>query len=260
MEIIGYLASFIMGISLGLMGGGGSILTVPILVYLFQMHPLDATTSSLFIVGSVSLITAVRYGLRNELDFKIALLFSFPSLIGIYFARNVVLPGIPESIALTNAFQIEKGTLVLVAFSILMIAASVSMILQKKENLEKKNRSKIFIGAQGVATGFVTGFVGAGGGFMILPVLVKLLHLPMRIAIGTSLAIIAINTLFGFSVSLLKSPNIDWKLQFIVLAIALVGSFFGLKMSSRIDEKKLKKVFGWFVLIVGLVILIERIR
>lgn len=258
MEIAGYVASFIMGILLGLMGGGGSILTVPILVYMFQLPPLVATTSSLFIVGAVSLVATVQYSKRNESNLKVALLFSIPSLAGIYLARNIILPGIPDVMNFGSSLRIEKGTLILVSFAMLMIVASFSMIRGKRDDPLKKVRSKFFVGTQGVATGVVTGFVGAGGGFMILPVLVNILHLPMRIAIGTSLIIIAINTLFGFSVSLMEAPQIDWKLQFIILAIALAGSFFGAKLSTRIDDKKLKKSFGWFVLIVGILILVER--
>ncbi len=248
-----------MGISLGLMGGGGSILTVPILVYLFHLDPVDATTSSLFIVGSVSLATAIQYGRRKELDFKVALLFALPSLVGIYFARNIVLPRIPNVIGISSSIQVEKGTLILAAFAVLMITASISMLRKKKENLEKVKRSKFSVGIQGVVTGFVTGFVGAGGGFMILPVLINVLKLPLRIAIGTSLAIIAINTLFGFFVSLVESSKINWELQLTVLVIALIGSFLGFKISTRIDDRKLKKGFGWFVFIVGFAILAERI-
>lgn len=259
MLILGYIASLLMGISLGLMGGGGSILTVPILVYLFHLDPVDATTSSLFIVGSVSLATAIQYGRRKELDFKVALLFALPSLVGIYFARNIVLPRIPNVIGISSSIQVEKGTLILAAFAVLMITASISMLRKKKENLEKVKRSKFSVGIQGVVTGFVTGFVGAGGGFMILPVLINVLKLPLRIAIGTSLAIIAINTLFGFFVSLVESSKINWELQLTVLVIALIGSFLGFKISTRIDDRKLKKGFGWFVFIVGFAILAERI-
>ncbi len=247
-----------MGVLLGLMGGGGSILTVPILVYLFQMKPVEATTSSLFIVGIVSILTAARYAWRKELKWKIALLFSLPSILGIYLARSIALPNIPEIIQVSETVRIEKGNLILISFSILMIAASISMIRKRNKNTKFFDRSSLFVGFQGVVTGFVTGFVGAGGGFLILPVLVNILRLPMRIAIGTSLAIIAINTLFGFGVSLVARPQIDWKLQVVVLAIALVGSFFGAKISARVDERKLKTGFGWLVLIVGLVMLLER--
>src|SRR5690606_21222922 len=139
LEIFGYFASLLMGVTLGLMGGGGSILTVPILVYLFQVPPVEATTSSLFIVGTASLIAAVQYGRRQELDFKLALYFSLPSLIRIYLARSILRPYIPDSIELTDDWQLRKGTLILVSFAILMMAASLSMIRKKKPSPYLKN-------------------------------------------------------------------------------------------------------------------------
>lgn len=260
MEALGYLASLIMGVTIGLLGGGGSILTVPILFYLFSVSPLEATTSSLFIVGSTALITAAQYAFRKQADIKTALIFSLPSLIGIYFARSILLPSIPESVKLPLDFMIDKGSLVLSAFAILMIAASISMIKRKSVFFETKKSSILKVGFQGIGVGFVTGFVGAGGGFLILPALINLLNLPMRIAVGTSLMIIAVNSLFGFSVSILNhSTRIDWTLQFTILFVALVGSFLGAKFSLKIEEKKLKKAFGWFVLVAGCAIFLERL-
>lgn len=260
MEILGYLASLIMGLTIGLLGGGGSILTVPILVYLFSIRATDATTSSLFIVGSTAFVTSLQYRLRGEADWKVGVSFALPSLIGIYLARNVVLPSIPEVMLTSFGFTLAKDTLILGAFGALMIAASISMIRKKSPSpAGGKKHPVALVGLQGVVVGFVTGFVGAGGGFLILPALVNVLKLPMRVAIGTSLFIIAINSLFGFSVSALAGPvGVAWSLQLTILAIALIGSFIGAKLSGGVDERKLKRGFGWFVLVIGIVIIVER--
>lgn len=262
METLGYVASLLMGITVGLMGGGGSILTVPILVYLFAISPIEATTTSLFIVGVTSLFTAIQYALRRQLDFEVAAIFSLPCVVGIYLARNILLPSLPEIILLPAGVEIEKGSFILIAFATLMIAASTSMIRQKLDSslIPSTIHSPVIVGIHGIIVGFVTGFVGAGGGFLILPVLTNVLKLPMRIAIGTSLFIISVNSLFGFTVSALRSPTfLDWGLHLTILAIALVGSFVGAKLSGNVPERKLKRGFGFFVLIVGTAIIIERI-
>lgn len=261
MEALGYLASLIMGFTIGLLGGGGSILTVPILVYMFAVRPLDATTASLFVVGSTALITSLQYWRRNEADLKVAVIFALPSLIGIFLARNIVLPAIPSLIKLPFGFIIGKDTLVLSSFAFLMIAASASMIRKRPDPPETMKVHSIgLLGLQGMAVGFVTGFVGAGGGFIILPILANVLKLPMRVAIGTSLFIISINSLFGFMISALRSSSsIDWGLQLTILAIAIAGSFIGAKLAGGIDERKLKRGFGIFVLVVGAAIIIERL-
>lgn len=260
MELAGYLASIFMGVTIGLLGGGGSILTVPILVYLFSVPPIEATTSSLFIVGSTALVTSGQYAVKRQLDVKTALIFSLPSLVGIFVSRNLVLPAIPNQIVGPLGVVIEKGALVLSAFAVLMIVAALSMIKKKTQSTTTGNRSVVAIGAYGTAVGFITGFVGAGGGFLIIPVLVNFLKLPMRIAVGTSLIIIALNSLFGFSVSfLVQASSVNWPLQLTVLGLALVGSVIGTRFAGRIDERKLKIAFGWFVLLAGSAILLERL-
>lgn len=261
MEALGYVASLVMGITIGLLGGGGSILTVPILVYLFAIRPSEASTASLFIVGCISLIASVQYKIKNVADWKTGILFSLPSLVGIFVARSVVLPVIPDVIELPFGISLEKDSLILVTFAVLMIAASTSMIrVRSLSAVETRTQSTVLVGLQGMVVGFVTGFVGAGGGFLILPVLVNVLMLPMKVAIGTSLFIIAINSLFGFSVSALSGAAIiDWHVQLMVLALGLAGSFIGAKLSGKMDEQKLKKMFGWFILSMGVIIILERV-
>jgi uncharacterized protein len=261
MEIIGYIASVLIGISLGLIGGGGSILTVPVLVYLFGMDPVLATACSLFVVGSTSLAGAVtKYG-QGLINFKTAFMFALPAVITVLLTRRLLVPGIPAILFTFDKFVATKSLLLMIIFAILMVFASVSMIRDTPKDLAPRtvhtfNFKKLFI--QGAFVGFITGLVGAGGGFLIIPALVIFSKLPMKEAVATSLFIIAINNLIGFfsSVTLYK---IDWHLLFIVTGLAVGGIFAGNWLSFRIPGEKLKKAFGWFVLGMGIYIIIREI-
>lgn len=265
LSLLGYLASILMGLSLGLLGGGGSILTVPILVYFFNLPALEATTSSLFIVGAVALVGGFKFHQEGLTNIKIGLSFAAPSFLGIYLARHLALPLLPDLIAIGNGIEIYKATLVMGIFAILMVLASLSMLgVIKLSNQEINPKSNLLLryattALQGIGIGFLTGFVGAGGGFLIVPALVNLVKLPMRIAIGTSLLIIAVNSLFGFSVSYLNGVQVSWSLQLTILLLALIGLYLGTKWAKKIDEKKLKTLFGIFVLIMGTLVLIDQV-
>lgn len=258
MDIIGYSASILIGISLGLIGGGGSILTVPVLVYLFAVDTVLATTYSLFVVGSTSLVGSVSYFKKGLVDQKTALLFGLPSIVSIFFARSYLLPAIPEHIMNLGHFLLTKSVLLMVLFAVLMVFASYSMIRTEPEqsSLNQRLSSNIWVVMQGLVVGAVTGLIGAGGGFLIIPALVKLLKLPMKTAIGTSLIIVAVNSLTGFGFSLDQS-HIRWPFLLTVTLIATVGIFIGSYLSTQIDGKKLKPAFGWFVLVMGIYILIK---
>lgn len=257
MEIIGYLASVLIGISLGLIGGGGSILTVPVLVYLFSIDSVLATTYSLFVVGSTSLVGSISY-LRNKLvDFHTAIFFGFPSMVAVFLTRRFLLPAIPEVISITSHFSLSKPLLLMVLFALLMILASYSMIKNEVEYARQHQTEKVFqVMLQGVLVGLLTGLIGAGGGFLIIPALVKLLKLPIKTAIGTSLLIISTNSLAGFAFSL-GQHDLNWIFLLTVSAIAVLGIFVGSYWSTKIDGKKLKPTFGWFVLVMGLYIIIK---
>lgn len=260
MELLGYIAAIFMGLSLGLIGGGGSILTVPILVYLFGQDPLVATTGSLFVVGSNALFGGLTYARQGLVDFKTGLIFAIPSFAGVYFARNVLLPSIPDTIFSTPGFVLTKPLLVLAGFAILMVAASISMIrTQNKVSPDRKKSGPFRVSSRGFLVGGVTGFVGAGGGFLIIPALVLLLELPMRVAVGTSLAIIAMNSLFGFAISAGSQP-LNWDVLLTITALGILGLFAGHHLSPRVEERTLKKGFGLFVLILGLSILISQLK
>lgn len=258
MEITGYLASILIGISLGLIGGGGSILTVPVLVYLFKVDTVLATTYSLFVVGSTSLVGSFSYFKKGFIDVKTALFFGIPSILAVFLTRHYILPAIPEHIMNVGGFELGRSILLMVFFAVLMVFASYSMI--KKDREEKAASTQpaktSWVIAQGILVGLVTGLIGAGGGFLIIPALVKLLKLPMKTAIGTSLIIIAVNSLMGFSFSL-GQYAINWQLLLAVTLIAIVGIFIGTYLSTKIDGKKLKPAFGWFVLVMGIYILIK---
>lgn len=257
MELLGYVAAIMMGLSLGLIGGGGSILTVPILVYLFSVNPLLATSYSLFIVGATALVGSFLAYKKNDVDLKIALRFAVPSFIGVYTMKMIVLPLIPENIISIQNFYLTKNLLVMIVFAVLMIIASFAMIKGKMKSEQNSNNLKITI--QGFFVGSVTGFVGAGGGFLIVPALVNLLGLTMRSAIGTSLTIISLNSLFGFGLSIYQGLHVNWLIILYVLSAALVGLIIGSYYSKKIDEKHLKKGFGYFVLVMGTIILVDQI-
>lgn len=264
MEVLGYLASVLMGLSLGLIGGGGSILTVPILVYLFSLQPVVATGYSLFIVGLTALFGGINFMRQGQVDFKTGLIFAGPSFLGVYASRSWVIPALPDPVFQWAGFEMSKNMLMMVVFAVLMILASYSMIRRPASTpKEKKNipaiQRYLLIALEGLLVGGVTGFVGAGGGFLIIPALVILVGLPMKRAVGTSLFIIAIKSLFGFAGDLQRNPHIDWQLLLTISAIAIGGIFAGTWLSRFVAEDKLKKAFGWFVLVMGSGILLQQL-
>lgn len=263
MEALGYIASFVMGITLGLLGGGGSILTVPIMVYLFGVSPTVATGNSLFVVGVTALIGSLMYIRRGEIDFKTGFSFALPSVIGVTFSRGFILPRIPDLIVSFDGFALTKEILIMATFAALMIAASYSMIKKKSPPARMKTTPLVrvaLVAVQGLAVGLIAGFVGAGGGFLIIPALVLFAGLSMRVAIGTSLLIIALQSLLGFTGDVVRGAKFDWSLLLIVATTAIVGIVVGSAMVHKIKEQKLKTSFGWFVLFMGAAILIEQFR
>ncbi len=259
MEYVGYFTSILIGISLGLIGGGGSILTVPVLVYIFSMDATAATIYSLFIVGITSAVGSVNYFRNGLINIKTALVFGIPSIIGVFITRVYLVPAIPDPVFNIGAYSVTKHIMVMLLFALLMIAASYSMIRKTMvPGVIKKdghfNYPLIII--QGFTVGVITGLVGAGGGFMIIPALVFMLKLPMKEAIGTSLLIITANSLLGFFSSA-GHILIHWGFLFTIAAFAIAGIFIGIRLSKNIDGAKLKPVFGWFVLAMGIYIILK---
>jgi len=259
MNIAGYIASVLIGISLGLIGGGGSILTVPVLVYLFGIDAVLATVYSLFIVGVTSSVGTLSYFKKRLVDIRTALVFGIPSVAAVFLTRNYIVPAIPQQIFSIGGFTVTKSNLLMLLFAVLMIAAAYSMVRKRSATTDDSPRPQsnyplMFL--QGVLVGIATGFIGAGGGFLIIPALVNLLKMPMKNAIGTSLMIIAINSLTGFTFSL-SHTGIQWSLLISITAIAISGILIGSYLATKIDGKKLKPAFGWFVLIMGIYIILK---
>jgi len=258
MELAGFLAAFLIGISLGLIGGGGSILTLPLLVYLFHIPPTIATGYSLFIVGISSLVGAYNSYRNGNIDIKAVLYFGISSIITVVFIRKLVIPLIPEQLFKLGIFEVSRSLLTMVLLAIVMIFASFKMIFQKQVADPNIVNSMPLGNAilRGIQIGILTGFLGAGGGFLIIPVLIFSFQLPMKKAIGSSLLIIALNALFGF-VSDLSQYEIHWRLLLIITLNAVLGTFIGNAIGLKITGEKLKKSFGIFVLLAGIYIILR---
>lgn len=258
--VVGLLLSLCIGISLGLLGGGGSILTVPILHYVFGLSTGESTALSLFVVGTTAAAGSVAYARRGEVAWREGLTFALPSLSTVYATRRFVLPAIPNEFSILN-ITLSKDNFVLLLFSIVMLLASTAMLRpsQAKPSADVHfNLGRVLlIVLQGVVVGVVTGFVGAGGGFLIVPALVLLVGLDMKKAVGTTLVVIAVNSLIGFVGDLSTGREINLPILISVTSAALIGMQLGTKLVTKVSSAKLKPAFGWFVLIMGSFILIK---
>lgn len=262
MEIIGYAASIVMGLTLGLIGGGGSILTVPILVYLFNVNPVLSTAYSLFVVGLTSAVGSASHFKSSNVHIKTAFIFGVPSIAAVYTVRKFVMPFIPDPIFTLGSVEVSKSMGVLVLFAVLMLMASITMIRKpkkEKEELEEINYNYPLIFLEGILVGGITGLVGAGGGFLIIPALVLLAGLPMKQAVGTSLVIIALKSLIGFTGDLGGELSIDYQFMLIFSLFAMAGILMGSYLTRFISDEKLKPAFGWFVLAMGIFILFKEL-
>ena len=260
--ITGFAAAILIGISLGLIGGGGSILTVPVLVYILGVNPVLATAYSLFVVGSTSLVGAVTYMKKGLMNYKTAIVFAIPSFIAVFLTRKFLVPALPDPLFSIGEFLITKSSGIMVFFAFIMLFAAYSMIREKKgedqEDQEKVKFNFPMIALEGSVVGLITGIVGAGGGFLIIPALVLLAKLPMKMAVGTSLLIIAAKSLIGF-LGDLSTQTIDWPLLIMFTVLSIVGIFIGSALSKKINERVLKTGFGWFVLTMGIFIITKEL-
>jgi uncharacterized membrane protein YfcA len=261
--VVGYIAALVIGITLGLIGGGGSIVTVPVLVYLLHVEPVLATSYSLFIVGVASIVGAYPKNKHGNVDFRLAAVFGGPSIVTIFLTRKFLVPLIPSTLIHIGSLEITKPVFMLLLFAMLMLLAAFAMITNSnngKYDFTKQARPYRFTDYVGhsIGVGLLAGLVGAGGGFLIIPVLVSKRNIPMKKAIGTSLVIIAANSLIGFTGDL-KHTTINWTFLLFITALAVGGIIIGNKLSTYIDGQKLKKGFGWFILAMGISILCKEL-
>ena len=256
-QIIGYILAVFVGITLGLIGSGGSILSVPILVYVVGIEPVLATAYSLFIVGTTALIGGFQKAKQKLVDFKKVLLFGIPTVVAVFITRRLIVPTIPDLIFSTNNFVLHKSVLIMLVFAIVMVFASIRMIKPiKEESLDTTSQLNYFsIMLNGLLIGFIAGFVGAGGGFLIIPALLLFTKTPMKIAIGTSLFIVATQSLIGFLGDIRPNQIIDWQFLTLFTGFSIVGVFIGNQLSKLVSGEKLKTGFGWFVLAMGIYII-----
>jgi uncharacterized membrane protein YfcA len=259
MEILGYVACIFIGVILGILGGGGSILSIPILVYLLHVDAVMASAYSLFIVGTTSLVGAIPKYKDQFVNIKTGILFGIPSIITIFITRKWIVPAIPDIVFQTEGVTITKRILILGVFALLMILTSISMIRGRNEiENESKRFRVVLVIIEGMIIGFLTGLVGAGGGFLIIPALVLLTGLKFKTAVGTSLFIIAINSLIGFLGDVLNY-DIPWTFLLTITALAVFGILIGNRISKKISASALRKTFGWFVFAMGCWILIKEL-
>ncbi|WP_026705738.1 sulfite exporter TauE/SafE family protein [Flavobacterium soli] len=261
-HIVGYCLAVLVGISLGLIGSGGSILSVPILVYIMAVNPILATAYSLFIVGFSALVGGIKKAINNEVDFKTVAIFGIPSIVAVFLTRSYLVPNIPETLFTIGSFELTKPIAIMVLFAIVMIMAALKMMQNNMEEMEEgvtiKNRF-LKIVLQGLIIGVVAGTVGAGGGFLIIPALVLLVRMPMKIAIGTSLFVVALQSLIGFAGDLVHTTAMDWNLLVLFTLCSVIGIFIGTYLSKKISGDTLKVGFGWFVLAMGVYIIIKEL-
>lgn len=235
----------LVGVSLGLLGGGGSILLVPLLTYVAGMSAKEAISASLLVVGVTSAVAAISHARAGRVQWRTGLLFGSAGIVGAY-TGGLVSRFIP-------------GTVLLIAFAAVMVAAGIAMLRGRKERATTQSLSVPKALGQGVAVGVLTGLLGAGGGFLVVPALALLGGLTMPIAVGTSLVVIAMNSAAGLAGHLSGQP-LDWRLAAMVTAAAVVGALLGTRLASRVNPDSLRAGFGWFVLLMASVILAEEVH
>lgn len=250
MEILGYFMAIAIGVSLGLIGGGGSILAVPVLAYLFGMDEKVATAYSLFIVGTAALVGGLRQHRNGNVDWRTAVVFGIPAIAGVWAVRHYIVPALPDVLFTAGDLEFTRRMGMFGLFAVLMVWAAWSMLSSKERKSGSGNVSYNYplILAEGLIVGALTGFVGAGGGFLIIPALVILANLEIKRAIGTSLMIIALKSLLGFFLGDAMTTAIDWRFLGRFTALAVVGIFAGVALGRFIDGARLKKGFGYFII------------
>ena len=252
-ELVGYAAAVVVGLVIGLAGGGGSILTVPIFVYVFGIPTLLATTYSLFVVGSTSAIGSINHLWKKRVNLRVTLAFALPSFLSVYLTRRFLIPFLPDPLFAFDNFVLSKGKAILYFFAVVMVVAARAMIRSDRPDEGEAPDGKprySNLALDGLAVGLLTGTIGAGGGFIIVPMLVLLAGLPIHRAVATSVLIIAMNSFIGFMGDV-HHTNLDWNFLLPFTGLSIAGIFLGMYLARFIAPDKLKKGFGWFVLVVA---------
>ncbi|MBX9427315.1 MULTISPECIES: sulfite exporter TauE/SafE family protein [Streptomyces] len=241
--------SLLIGVSLGILGGGGSILTVPILVYLVGQDTKEAIATSLFVVGVTSLAALIPHARAHRVRWRTGLLFGAFSMAGAYVGGRVA--------------EYIPGTVLLIAFALMMLATAYAMLRKPRDGAKKARPAHSdlplkHIAVEGLVVGAVTGLVGSGGGFLVVPALAILGGLPMGIAVGTSLLVIAMKSFAGLA-GHLSGVSVDWGIALTVTVAAVIGSLIGARLAGRIPQDALRKAFGWFVVVMGVFVLAQQL-
>lgn len=271
LEVLGYLAAVVMGVVLGVIGGGGSILTVPILVYLMQVPAEIATGYSLLIVGLTAAFGAYGYFRKGLIDLQSSIIFAIPSIVAVYLARAYLMPAIPDTL-LQTPFLLTKNMGIMLLFAGLMLASAIMMLNKARQTVTQPEpqatasqskplnlKSILIIALEGAVVGVLTGILGAGGGFLIIPALVLLMGMPMKQAVGASLFIIALKSIIGFSGDLQAGIPLQMPLLPIMLVCTIGGMLISTKIASRVDGKHLQAFFAYFTLVIALFIIAKEL-
>ncbi len=273
MVVAGMIAAVVIGMVLGTLGGGGSILTVPVLVYVVGLPAVQATAYSLFVVGLSAAVGAVGYVRAGHVNLRVAAIFAAPSLVAVFLTRRFVVPAIPDPVFSLGSMAVGKDALIMTLFAVTMVLAALSMIrgcLRCRANAGSNRDSRPggtrehgpslpVVALEGLVVGTVTGLVGAGGGFLIIPALVLIGGLGMKEAVGTSLAIITVKSLIGFLGDVGAATSIDWAFLLPFAAMTALGIIVGMIATRHVESARLRPVFGWFVLGMGALITIQEV-
>lgn len=259
MEMFGYFALIAVGVILGLTGGGGSILAVPILVYLFSLDVILASAYSFFIVGITSIIGVFLKQKDQSIDLKTSLFFGLPSLLTIFLTRKWIVPNIPEIIIESDSLQIAKREFFLSLIGIVIILSGLMLLIKfSKQQLKPVTEKVPFIIISGCIVGVLSGLTGIGGGFLILPALLLLRNISFHGAVGTTLLIVSSNCIIGFIGDAL-SYQIDWVYLLSITGFAVAGIIIGNMSHKIIPAASLQKIFSWVTLLIGCFILAEEV-
>lgn len=251
LEIIGYISALFIGLVMGLTGSGGSILSVPVLAYLFGFDEKVSTAYSLFIVGMTAVVGSQKVLKEKQVNFRLILYFGIPAVLGVLLSRRVILPLLPDELFQIFDYVISRRMFVFGLFASLMLIAVYTMFYKSKIELEQTTSKVKFhplLLTEGMFLGIFMGLVGAGGGFLLVPALMLIARLPIKKSIGTSLVIVCMNSLSGFFLGDFFYIEINWGFLLSFTFLSLIGIIVGGKLVNLVNPEKLKKGFAYFIL------------